>query len=236
MNGLTLMLASMVLCTVGCTQMPADSPPPGTDALAEAQVESHMLDHFADATLAQTALINGDIHSLRKHARSLASHTPVANLPVGGAPFVARFQELAGKAATASDRQQIATALAGMAGQCGACHSHFNVMTGIPVQTEMPDTSGAAGMAGHIWAADRLWEGLIAPSDEAWMQGAITLRHAPLTLPAKIADVDPEMIAPLRGQIRDIGQAAQRTFDRDEQVSLYGRLLPLCAACHDNFR
>lgn len=226
-------LLILIVLLAACQRQPPKAQPAPSNP---AQVEAHMLDHFGDATLAQTALINGDLGLAQEYAERLATHSPARGLPASSAGMVAGFQAYAASVASADNLEQAAASLASMAAQCGTCHRLSGALLPISVPAATPDSTGAAGMAGHIWAADRLWEGLIGPSDEAWVKGAEMLRAAPLDLPASLQAVDPEMIAPLRSQIRNIGDAAVTSFRPDEQAALYGRLLPVCAACHRGHR
>jgi hypothetical protein len=88
-------------------------------------------------------------------------------------------------------------------------------------------------MQRHRWAAARLWEGLVVPSDEAWKAGALALSDAPLS---------PELLTPgkspvpkvgeLELSVHDLGRRAQTLVGADARAELYGQALATCSACH----
>jgi hypothetical protein len=89
-------------------------------------------------------------------------------------------------------------------------------------------------MRRHLWAADRLWEGLIGPSDERWRVGAQVLRDAALYTDALTQDVAKyEQVTKLAWTVHEIGARADITRDRHARSELYGQLLGTCARCHE---
>jgi hypothetical protein len=89
-------------------------------------------------------------------------------------------------------------------------------------------------MIRHRWAADRLWEGLIGPSDTAWTAGASALIDAPLYTDALTRDVEQyEPVTALTWTVHDIGARALMESDLTARAALYGQLLGTCAHCHE---
>ena len=88
-------------------------------------------------------------------------------------------------------------------------------------------------MQRHQWAADRLWEGLIGPSDTAWGRGADMLIDAPLDSSdvTTATDHDAE-IAKIAHRIHALGGIGTETVTPDARAELYGEVLGLCASCH----
>jgi hypothetical protein len=88
-------------------------------------------------------------------------------------------------------------------------------------------------MRRHQWAAERLWDGLVVPSDEAWKWGATSLSEAPLA---------PEQLTPGKSPVPKVGELAQAVHaiarqatevERvDVRADLYGDVLATCAECH----
>ena len=88
-------------------------------------------------------------------------------------------------------------------------------------------------MVRHLWAADRMWEGLVGPSDEAWMAGARAM-----------AETQPALAGVFRSSIsgggagvflEELGLLAQEAVDAkgiDQRADVYGRLLNTCDRCH----
>lgn len=87
-------------------------------------------------------------------------------------------------------------------------------------------------MAGHQWAAARMWEGLLGPSDDRWLEGARALTTVPLDTVAQsvtpTSDVDVDDVARVRlYATRALAPAAQAAH-----AELFGKLLATCAHCH----
>ena len=98
----------------------------------------------------------------------------------------------------------------------------------------MPEGEDAkARMARHQWAAQRLREGMIVPSDERWMLGANAVSVAPPEpVPVEGAEaINPEVLE-LREQIYEIGAVAAKTEGLDARATVYGDYLTTCAGCH----
>ena len=82
-------------------------------------------------------------------------------------------------------------------------------------------------MARHLWAAARLWEGLIGGVDDAWSQGLDVLAATPL--PAAELGAARE---PLGKQLQKIAAGARK--GTSDHAVVYGELLTTCAGCHTN--
>jgi len=83
----------------------------------------------------------------------------------------------------------------------------------------------------HMWAADRLWEGLTGPSDEAWRAGAQALVRAPEQAPRTQPPLPPRFVSALR-QVRELGQRALEADSLADRANVYGVFLASCASCH----
>ena len=84
-------------------------------------------------------------------------------------------------------------------------------------------------MARHQWAADRLWEGLIAPSDQAWLSAAELLLEAPLAL----ADSQhTDQTRALTERVRGLGLEARSAARSGDRARIYAEFLGTCAVCH----
>lgn len=199
-------------------------------------MQSHMFEHFARATLIQTAVINGNIEEARKQAEWIAVHVPHAELPEGWEPFVERMQVTAGDISAANSLVVAADATADLAGICGDCHRTLAFTMKLDSASETPlGDSVPSRMARHLWAADRLWEGLIGPNEDAWFAGAEALAEAPL----RGEDIRSEGASTadyLADRVHMLGTDARRTGRHSARVRLYGHLLSTCAECHDLYR
>jgi hypothetical protein len=90
-------------------------------------------------------------------------------------------------------------------------------------------------MIRHLWAADRMWEGLVGPSDEAWTAGAQALDRDWAEGRSLIrAAADSEATVGLIGRIRALGHEALDTRVPKARAAVYAELLRTCNGCHDS--
>jgi hypothetical protein len=83
----------------------------------------------------------------------------------------------------------------------------------------------------HAWAAERLWEGLTAPSDDAWQAGAAALAHAPTAAP-KTRNALPSAVLDGLNVVRELGAQGANADTPELKERVYARLLVTCAQCH----
>lgn len=183
----------------------------------------------------RTALIRGDLERAHQAARQLASHLTSEGGSAPSSHWVAA-EEQARVAAEASDVRAAAAATARMGGSCGACHLAAHEGPQYRVVTR-PESRGAAvpqRMMVHYWAADRMWEGLVGPSDSTWFAGALALADVP-TYQREIAQrpgVTPADIDRMARALQALGLRAQTATDQETRIQVYGEFLAGCAACH----
>jgi len=145
------------------------------------------------------------------------------------------MREYAHEAAAAADLGSAAKAVSKMAKTCGNCHlvNDVNLEFGYDRKPRQDLEDFVTHMQRHQWAADRLWEGLIGPSDSAWNRGADMLIDVPL----ESSDVTtasehyPEM-SNISRRIHALGGIGTETKTLDARSELYAEVLGLCAGCH----
>ena len=98
-------------------------------------------------------------------------------------------------------------------------------MEGIPVGPRL-----STHMLRHVWAADRLWEGLFAADPRHWSRGAQVLMEDPLPFFARLRET-PE-VGRHAERVHELGAEALATDDRVERARIYGELIATCADCH----
>lgn len=196
---------------------------------------AHMADHFSRVDTIEQAVIRGHIDDVREPARWLAEHQTAEGLPPAAAPFVEEMRTHARRVAEADSLEMIAGATAMLAATCGKCHR----AVGAKLQLPMPEPPAAgegtrAHMFDHQWATDLMHQGLIEPSDEAWIRGAKAFREAPLT--RKDLSADPALakeMKTLEERIHLVADDAPRVRETTSRAALYGRILASCGRCHD---
>ncbi len=195
---------------------------------------SDMHRHFDDINAIQLALISGNLTQVRVLAQRIrvGFSGPV---PSGWEPFIERSVVSAEMLSVVDDLGMAARVASLMAGTCGDCHRNQNVVVVKHEAISPPHESDRFSdfMIQHRWAADRMWEGLIGPSDAAWLAGTQVLSTTPLTA----EDLGERLILNpaiegLLVQIRKDGEAASRALDAKGRQELYGSFLAGCAGCH----
>lgn len=202
----------------------AGGPDPDTAA------PSHMFAHFMQVGAIQSAVVNGDVDATRAPARWLASHED-ADFPADAQPALEQMRAEARVLLAQSELTDVARSVARMGMACGTCH---RVTDGGPEirLSEAPPPSNAPDqhMARHVWALDRMWEGLIAPSDAAWRAGAAALVNAPLRFGAGDQAAQADELA---AKVHQIAESARNAASDRERADVYGELLQSCALCHE---
>jgi mono/diheme cytochrome c family protein len=196
-----------------------------------------MTEHFVRAGQLYAAVAGGDLDSVRHRAQDILDHETGEGLPARSLRYVDELRSFTSLAARAPDVESAASAVARVGAACGACHTSLRTGPRYPEGTRggpPPAEHDVAGrMRRHRWAADRLWEGLIGPSDEAWRAGAQVLRDAALYTDALTQDVAQyEQVTKLAWTVHEVGARADVMRDRHQRAELYGQLLGTCARCH----
>jgi cytochrome c5 len=186
--------------------------------------------HFMKADEAQQAVIRGEWQKAREPMLWLAEHEDAVHSTPTWSPYVAAMREAAAEAANAQDITAAATGIARVAATCGACHAGLGAGPTFKIG-EAPAESEEmkSHMKRHQWAAARLWEGMVQPSDEAWSAGAAALHDASLT---QTSD-EPEMAKNRQVLADHVHNAAGRpAATNDDKVAVYAHILSTCSACH----
>ncbi len=188
---------------------------------------AHMYEHFTQVGEVQAGVIKGDLDSIREPARWIANHEEMGGLPEGSERYLSEMRRLARQAEESDRLDQAGAATARLGDTCGSCHTAFHVGPSLamggaaPAGIELPPH-----MLRHRWASDRMWEGIVGPSEQAWLAGAQALADDPvLTLETGVPGA-------LGQRVHEIGAQALETTDASDRAQLYGELLSTCAPCH----
>jgi hypothetical protein len=90
-------------------------------------------------------------------------------------------------------------------------------------------------MQRHQWAMDRLWEGLIGPSDAAWTRGTAELAEEALhaaDLSDSVTASEANELENIAREVHELGAAGVGLTSLNDRSQVYGRILGLCADCH----
>jgi hypothetical protein len=205
--------------TRAVSSAPTAPPPPRQTPTAR----KYMLTHFAHSEDMRRALIADDLTALHAAAEGVAKDEWTPSLRSDWRPHVDAVRHAARKAQTAASLEAAATAFADLGAACSSCHR----ATGGPGSPRFPTPSPDSPelMLAHEIATERLWQGLIAPSDQAWLAGAKGLLEAPEL------DSDVQEVAALTSHVRDLARRA-KTMPPDRRGRMLADLLLTCASCH----
>mgnify|MGYP001545533937 CR=1 FL=1 len=227
-------LALLVACQAGNGGLESE-PAISDNALEPAETAmEHMQTHFVEALAIREAIIGGDLHGVRKPGTWLAEHPAVSRMPSEWVPYVANLQAAASLVATSRNLDEAASAMGSLTLSCGRCHSALDATPTLerpPVPAATADARGR--MLRHSWAAARMWEGVVIPSDESWNLGTAVLSDAPMS-PSKVAGDGPinPKLATLTQAVHQLGTKASAEKDLVARGALFGALLATCANCH----
>jgi hypothetical protein len=216
---------------------PAPAAPPARiasqPALDHDDIAAFMAEHFIVITRVRDSVINGELGGLREPLQDLAAYEDRTAKSGDWTPFLADLQQAARTTAEAKTLDVAANGVATMARLCGECH---RAKASGPQFPEEKRTAGAVNsleerMQRHIWAANRMWEGLTAPSDDAWNAGADVLANTQLQAPATQPALSSTAVSALTA-VREIGVRARAATTSRDRAETYGSLLATCANCH----
>jgi len=230
-----LILAS-ILCVVLVATMPrlisAQEMP--ADDVSEAADQMH--ENLDRITTIKAYVVMGDLDGVRQAAKWMVNLERMANLPATYEPFIAFMRSSARQIVNAEDLSSAVTSVSLMAQNCGNCHvaAKLKLEFGydqIPAQWSDSETH----MQRHQWAIDRLWEGLIGPSDSAWSRGTAMLAENPLHATDIMDDTsaaDAAALDDMARRVHDLGAEGSGARALNVRSQIYGEILSLCAECH----
>ncbi len=197
---------------------------------SDSTLEDHMQAHFSLVGEVQSAIIQGDLERARRGGLRLAEHPEHGDLPQGIENPIEDVRAFSRSVSRSTSIRDAARCTAEIGAACGRCHRAADVGPRLET-TVMPPPGGAPGthMLRHAWATDRLWEGLVVPSDRLWEAGAVALTEDPIFSPDDIGGQEARVLAK---EIHDLGTEARRLEDPAMRSGLFGRILGTCADCH----
>jgi cytochrome c553 len=197
-------------------------------------MDEHMAEHFDQVSDIHSAVIRGDLEAIKEPAQWMAEHKLEGGVPDGWGPHLAEMRNAASLAVEATDIATASAAVSAMAKSCGDCHQAMNAVPEFVVGSAPQGEEGVVPhMIGHMWAADRMWEGLIIPSDESWANGVEVLAGAPLHSQDVSEEAEhKEALDTLTKQVHELARQGGEMDDIGARAELYGQFLATCAECH----
>jgi len=214
-------IATALVLGGACAKQPASS--------------ADMTSHFSQAHSVHTAIIFGDLDAARMNSRALATHEDVG-IPSRSGAWVDRMKQAAIHVADAWHLEAAAVGSGDMVAACGSCHRAFDAGPAVGTVWKPDQLPGArAHMDRHRWALDRMWDGMMIPSDERWVQGAEALREEPLDAD-RLAEIAGESGEEWGREIHEMGHVARGLSDPSRRSEMYSRILRACVHCHEATR
>lgn len=230
----SLLLLSTAL--VACSKRPSTSEP--TPPRPAQGVQAHgepgaMHERLLAVTGARDRVIAGDLEGARASLQQVAEETVPAMAPQAWRPHLEDLRDAAAEGAEADTLATLARSVADAGRACGACHT--DVGSGPRwVGQDVPAPEDQMGR--HVWASDRMWEGLIGPGSGRWQSAALALADEVGHGGGLFQGLDLATTAAasrLHDRVHELGAAGGRVEISDEdRTSLYAAFIGACAECH----
>ena len=204
-------------------------PEPSERFERDMMVRFHMHQSFDLLRAIEKLLLRGNLEDARAFARAIADAPDEPGL----APWAKQATLVRERAAALADASTVEEACrreARLAEACAGCHADAGAVPELRSPGRPPPDHPTldARMARHVWAAGRLWEGIVVGNASSWRDGLDVLAATPL--PATRANH-----AALGRQLQQLAdQARQRrhTDTATDRARAYGEILATCAGCH----
>lgn len=187
-----------------------------TPSRPTASARYHMRRNFDDLRLIERRLIAGKLADGATLAVLLMRQEDDPAM----APYEVhanRVTRAADALAHAANLDEALRRVAVVAAECAGCHASAGAHFQLPPPATLP---AQPAMARHAWAADRMWEGVIAGDTDRWRRGLAVLADSPFGTPP----------SPLQDLARR--ELATYSTDLDLRAVAYGKILKACASCH----
>ncbi|HSG46472.1 MAG TPA: hypothetical protein VLA43_01540 [Longimicrobiales bacterium] len=183
--------------------------------------------HFDEVAALQLSIARGDLEGAREAALRVEEVREIPGIPTGWEGEVDQLRRYAAAVRTARTYEVAALAAAHMVASCGSCHMAHDVgpiFTSVPAP---PEVGEVEHMVEHVWAADRLWEGLMIPSGERWTAGARVLADHVVPMHLLVRGT-----SGLGVQLKSLGLDAMQDATLQDRAQRYADILNTCADCH----
>jgi cytochrome c553 len=193
-------------------------------------MDQFMRVHYEDTELIRSAVIAGRPEDTGRPAESLLELLDIDELPPAWVEPMERMQASARRVKDSSDVPGVAAATADIGTSCGWCHQKLGGPTVEVTEPPADDGSLDSRMKRHVWATERLWEGLYVPSTDAWERGAHVLSTSPF--PPEILKKGGLYAKSAAADFAKLAAVAPKKTTTADRAALYAQLLGTCATCH----
>jgi hypothetical protein len=195
-------------------------------------LKPHMRAHFAAASAIQRATVSGQLEQAKQEATWLLAHDEPSQL-ASWTPYVDEMKSSARAILDAPDLTSAAVGVSQLGRVCSRCHQATNAVVSFAWEESPPDSPLlAVQMSRHEWAAARLWEGLVAPSNDVWREGAAVMASSRLDVLATSSGTSPSAVLTFSERVHELATSGGTIDEPEARATLYGKLLTTCVACH----
>jgi cytochrome c553 len=192
-----------------------------------------MRSHFLEGRAVRDALVRGELDDARSRLTQLATEAGPVDAPPSWEPRLEALRVAAREASEARDLPQATRAFAVAATRCADCHAATDARIEFERLAVPEGEAPPVQMERHQWAAERMWEGLIAPDPARFREGARVLAEAPLhPLELRAGTAPPLEVVRAAERTRSLAGQAASDEPQADRAALYGELLSTCAGCH----
>lgn len=230
-----ILLASVAFAAACQPATAQETPEPKRPRRADPELMTrfHMYRQLDLSRAVERLIVRGKL----AEARALAETMAEAPDPADIAPWAAEAAEVRDRAraiASARTLEEASRRSAELGAACASCHEKAGALVALETTPPLPlaDTTVADRMARHLWAADRLWEGMIAYADVPWRAGLDVLAES--DLPFSAFEGARQKHARQLRLLADRGRQRMTTDTLVERAQLYGEILATCVGCHAN--
>ena len=215
----------------GENKPPKPPPPQQLQFEHDMMVRYHMHENFDLLRAIEKLLVRGKLDEGRTLARAIAEAPDEPGLEAFAADAsTVRTRALAIARATTLD--EALRKEAQLAAACAGCHASAGVLPEFrePAKAPPDQPTIEARMTRHLWATDRLWEGVVGDSEPSWRAGLDVLAATPL--PWSRAEAERVAYARQLQRLADQARQAGANDQLGDRARSYGEILVTCAACH----
>lgn len=190
------------------------------------KLKERMAEHFVATGVMRDALVRADLEAFSDAAAVITSESEHGDWGRSDA-----VREAASRARGVTSLYEAARVLAEIGVACSECHRSRG---GVAIVVPGPATDAKSQLTRHSWGAERLWEGLMSPSDDAWKRGGGVLTDAPFAtdgLAGKPADVQAQAFA-LAERAHALGAQAQNATTLEARTKVFAEVYTTCSSCH----
>lgn len=191
-----------------------------------------MKEHFRETAAMRDAVVHGKLTDVAAPAKALSQvDSRLGEVPASWRPALESLQGAANRIGQSPDLPAAAAAIADIGLACGSCH---RATSGPKVKVEAPppvdNSSMASRMQRHVWASERFWEAIYAPSDASWKAGVDALGKE--SFPKEVLDKGGVHARSAASRFTALVASANTKKKPEDRAKVYASMLEQCAACH----